>query len=73
MITAVLSDCLRDLLQAPSSGRVDGEPSGEELVLGEKVVGRITSRAGDRALAYVRVEVPEDAVLEAGAARLTLP
>ena len=53
--------------------RVDGEPSGAELVLGDKVVGRITSRAGDRALAYVRVEVPEDAELRAGAATLTVP
>ena len=52
--------------------RVEGEPSGEELVLGEKVVGRITSRAGDRALAYVRVEVPEDAELRAGGATLTI-
>ena len=53
--------------------RVDGDPASEELVLDGKVVGRITSRAGDRALAYVRVEVPEDAVLEAGAATLTVP
>jgi folate-binding protein YgfZ len=53
--------------------RVEGEPAGEELVLGDKVVGRITSRAGDRALAYVRVEVPEDAELRAGAATLTVP
>ncbi|HEX6700462.1 MAG TPA: hypothetical protein VF101_06990 [Gaiellaceae bacterium] len=53
--------------------RVDGDPASEELVLGGKVVGRITSRVGDRALAYVRIEVPEDAVLEAGAATLTVP
>jgi folate-binding protein YgfZ len=53
--------------------RVDGDPASEELVLDGKVVGRITSRAGDRALAYVRVEVPEDAVLEAGAGTLTVP
>jgi folate-binding protein YgfZ len=53
--------------------RVEGEPAGAELVLGEKVVGRITSRSGDRALAYVRVEVPEEAELRAGAATLTVP
>jgi folate-binding protein YgfZ len=51
---------------------LEGEPTTEELVVGGKVVGRITSRAGDRALAYVRVEVPEDAELEAGAARARL-
>lgn len=44
-------------------------PPGTELVLGGKTVGRITSRAGDVALGYVRVEVPDDAVLAAGSAR----
>jgi folate-binding protein YgfZ len=42
----------------------------EELSLGDKVVGRITSAAradgGIVALAYVRAEVPPDAVLDAG-------
>jgi tRNA-modifying protein YgfZ len=47
---------------------LEGEPTSEELVLGEKVVGRITSRVGNAALGYVRVEVPEDAELEAGSA-----
>jgi tRNA-modifying protein YgfZ len=47
---------------------LEGEPDSDELVLEGKVVGRITSRAGDRALGYVRVEVPEDAELQAGAA-----
>jgi folate-binding protein YgfZ len=51
---------------------LDGEPTSEELVLDGKVVGRITSRAGDRALGYVRAEVPDDAVLEAGAAAARL-
>jgi len=51
---------------------LDGEPTSEELVLGGKVVGRITSRAGNRALGYVRVNVPEDAELEAGSARARL-
>ena len=47
---------------------LDGEPTSDELVLNGKVVGRITSRAGDLALGYVRVEVPEDAELRAGEA-----
>jgi tRNA-modifying protein YgfZ len=51
---------------------LDGEPTGDELVLDGKAVGRITSRAGDRALGYVRAEVPEDAELEVGAARARL-
>jgi folate-binding protein YgfZ len=45
----------------------------EELRLGEKVVGRVTSAARANgeivALAYVRAEVPEDAVLELGRSR----
>ncbi len=40
---------------------------GDELVLGERTVGRITSAANGVALGYVRVEVPDDAVLAAGA------
>jgi tRNA-modifying protein YgfZ len=51
---------------------VEGEPAGDELVLDGKVVGRITSHAGDRALGYVRSEVPEDAELRAGAATARL-
>ena len=51
---------------------LEGEPTSEELVLDGKVVGRITSRAGNRALGYVRAEVPEDAELVAGAARARL-
>jgi tRNA-modifying protein YgfZ len=51
---------------------LDGEPGSDELVLAGKVVGRITSRAGDRALGYVRAEVPEEAVLQAGAAEARL-
>ena len=47
---------------------LEGEPVGEELALDGKVVGRITSRVGERALGYVRTEVPEDAELRAGAA-----
>ncbi|HSC72862.1 MAG TPA: hypothetical protein VLB89_01765 [Gaiellaceae bacterium] len=40
---------------------------GDELVLGEKTVGRITSTADGVALGYVRTSVPDDAVLAAGA------
>jgi folate-binding protein YgfZ len=36
---------------------------GDEIFLGEKSVGRVTSAAPGKALGYVRREVPEDAVL----------
>jgi folate-binding protein YgfZ len=56
---------------------VEGDPPAAEtpVVLGEKDVGRITSAVPGLALAYVRVEVPEDAELTvAGApARLHWP
>ena len=45
---------------------VDGANSGDEIRLGEKVVGRITSAVPGRALGYVRIEVPQDASLEVG-------
>jgi folate-binding protein YgfZ len=50
---------------------VDGAGEGEELRLGDKVVGRITSALNGVALAYVRTEVPKDAelVTETGKAR----
>jgi folate-binding protein YgfZ len=41
--------------------------AGDELVLEAKTVGRITSAVPGVALAYVRVEVPDDAELVAGA------
>ena len=40
----------------------DAEP-GDEIVLGEKVVGRVTSAVPGRALGYVRREVDDDAAL----------
>jgi tRNA-modifying protein YgfZ len=43
-----------------------GAKAGDELVLGEKTVGRITSTADGVALGYVRTEVPDDAALGAG-------
>jgi folate-binding protein YgfZ len=47
---------------------VDGAAAAPEtpVVYGEKDVGRITSAVPGLALAYVRVEVPEDAVLDVG-------
>jgi len=45
---------------------------GDEIVLDEKVVGRVTSAAPGKALGYVRREVPEDAVLRIGAAEARL-
>lgn len=52
---------------------VEGRPEPETaVVLGEKDVGRVTSAVDGLALAYVRVEVPDDAELTVGdaAARL---
>jgi folate-binding protein YgfZ len=50
---------------------IEGVDEGDELRFGDKVVGRITSAANGVALAYVRVEVPDDAelVTETGKAR----
>src|SRR5829696_5189940 len=39
---------------------------GDEIIHGEKTVGRITSAVGGVALGYVRIEVPDDAELIAG-------
>jgi tRNA-modifying protein YgfZ len=46
---------------------VDGAEPGDDVRHGDKVVGRITSAVSDRALGYVRVEVPDDAELAVGA------
>jgi folate-binding protein YgfZ len=43
----------------------DAKP-GDEILLGEKVVGRVTSAVAGRALGYVRREVEDDAVLRIG-------
>jgi len=40
---------------------VEGADPGDEITHGDKVVGRITSAVNDRALGYVRVEVPAQA------------
>jgi folate-binding protein YgfZ len=46
--------------------------SGDEIVLAEKTVGRVTSAVPGRALGYVRREVPDDAVFEIGGAEARL-
>jgi len=45
---------------------VEGAAPGDEVRHGDKVVGRITSVVPDRALGYLRVEVPDDAELIVG-------
>ena len=40
---------------------VEGAEPGDEITHGDKVVGRVTSAVDDRALGYVRVEVPAQA------------
>ena len=53
---------------------VDGAEPGDEIRLGEKVVGRVTSSVDDVALAYVRSEVPERAEVDvAGRTATTRP
>src|SRR5438552_12147092 len=49
---------------------VEGPPPAPEtaVVFGEREVGRVTSAVPGLALAYVRVEVPEDAELRVGSA-----
>jgi folate-binding protein YgfZ len=53
---------------------VEGEPPEPEtpVVFGEKDVGRVTSAVPGLALAYVRVEVPDDAELAVGGAHARL-
>jgi folate-binding protein YgfZ len=53
---------------------VDGDVPAPEtpVLLGEKEVGRVTSAVPGLALAYVRVEVPDDALLAVGAATARL-
>jgi tRNA-modifying protein YgfZ len=45
---------------------------GDEILLGEKAVGRTTSAVPDKALGYVRREVPGDAALQVGGAEARL-
>jgi folate-binding protein YgfZ len=46
--------------------------AGAEVAWNEKVVGRVTSAVPGRALAYVRTDVPDDAVLRVGSAEARL-
>ena len=50
---------------------VEGAEPGDEVFLGDKAVGRITSAVANRALGYLRVEVPDAAELAVGAGRKT--
>lgn len=45
---------------------VEGAKPGDEIVYGEKVVGRVTSTVDGLALGFVRLEVPEVAQLDVG-------
>jgi folate-binding protein YgfZ len=45
---------------------VEGASPGDEITYEGKAVGRVTSAVADRALAYVRNEVPADAELDVG-------
>jgi folate-binding protein YgfZ len=51
---------------------VDSAQPGDEIVLEGKAVGRVTSAVPGLALAYVRVEVPDDANLVVGGAEVRL-
>ena len=48
---------------------VESASPGDEIRLGDKAVGRVTSAVDGVALGYVRVEVSDDAQLEAGSGR----
>jgi len=52
--------------------QVESASPGDEIVFGDKTVGRVTSAVPGKALGYVRREVPEDAVLRIGAAEARL-
>ncbi|MBV8080847.1 MAG: folate-binding protein YgfZ [Actinobacteria bacterium] len=45
---------------------VEGSAPGDEIRLGDRVVGRVTSSVSDLALGYVRTEVPDDTELSVG-------
>ena len=51
---------------------VERAQPGDEIVYGEKVVGRVTSAVPGRALGYLRTEVPDDAALLIGSAEARL-
>jgi folate-binding protein YgfZ len=51
---------------------VESASPGDEIVFGDKTVGRVTSAVPGKALGYVRREVPEDAELRIGTATARL-
>jgi folate-binding protein YgfZ len=51
---------------------VEGASPDDEILLGEKAVGRVTSAVPGRALGYVRRDVPDDAKLSIGGAEARL-
>jgi folate-binding protein YgfZ len=51
---------------------VESAQPGDEIRLGEKVIGRVTSAVAGVALGYVRVEVPDDAELDVAGRRARL-
>ncbi len=51
---------------------VEDATPGDEIVHGDKVVGRVTSAVPGQALGYVRREVPDEAELEIGGAEARL-
>ena len=51
---------------------VDSAAAGDEIRLGGKAVGRVTSAVAGTALGYVRVEVPDDAELDVAGQRASL-
>jgi len=51
---------------------VESASPGDEIIYGEKVVGRVTSAVRGRALGYVRTDVPEDATLLVAGTTATL-
>jgi len=51
---------------------VEAATPGDEILHGEKTVGRVTSAVPGRALGYVRKEVPDDAELRIGGAKARL-
>jgi len=51
---------------------VESAQPGDEVAWNEKIVGRVTSAVPGRALAYVRTEVPDDALLRIGPAEARL-
>ena len=51
---------------------VEAATPGDEILHGEKTVGRVTSAVPGRALGYVRKEVPDDAELRIGGAEARL-